>query len=146
MKVKDCMCNNVCYLDTTSTVEECAKLMQDNHIGFVPICDYNKNVIGLLTDRDIILRTIACGKDARHTQVKDIMTCNVCSCNANDEIENVEKEMCNKQIRRLPVIDENNKVIGIITLGDLSKNKQIDNNNVGNVLEDICKCQDKNAE
>lgn len=144
MKVKECMCNNVNCMQTKDTVEDCAKLMGEKHIGCVPVCDYNKNIIGLVTDRDVLLRTIACGKDARHTYVGDIMTSNVCCCNQEDEIEHAERKMCNEQVRRLPVIDENNRIVGIITLGDLCQKS--DSENTGKTLENICKCNDKNAE
>lgn len=146
MKVKDCMCNDVAYLTEQSTIKDCAKLMCDKHIGCVPVCDDNKNIVGLVTDRDVILRSIACDKDVNSTLVKDIMTSKVCCCNEDEDIENVEKTMSEYQIRRLPVIDSNNKIIGIITIGDLCSNSNVDTKNVCNTLENICKCNDKNAE
>ena len=63
MKVKDCMCNQVTCVTPESTVKDCAKLMCNKHVGCIPVCDNNNNVVGLVTDRDIILRSIACDKD-----------------------------------------------------------------------------------
>ena len=146
MKVKDCMCNEVAYLTPESTIYDCAKLMCNKHVGCIPVCDTNKQVVGLVTDRDVILRSIACEKDAKSTKVSDIMTCKVCCCGPEDEIENAEETMSKEQIRRLPVIDENNKIVGIVTLGDLCANKYVNTEEVCETLENICNCNNKNAE
>ena len=73
MKVKDCMCYEVAYLTPESTVEDCAKLMCNKHVGCIPVCDNNKTVVGLVTDRDVILRSIACNKDIKTTPISDII-------------------------------------------------------------------------
>lgn len=146
MKVKDCMCYEVAYLTPESTVADCAKLMCNKHVGCIPVCDNNKTVVGLVTDRDIILRSIACDKDINTTPISDIMTCQICSCGPEEEVNEAEKKMSNEQIRRLPVVDENNKIIGIITLADLCSNKNINSNVIGETLENICKYNTKNAE
>jgi len=146
MKVKDCMCHEVAYLTPESTIQDCAKLMCNKHVGCIPICDENKTIVGLVTDRDVILRSIACNKDIKTTPVSDIMTCQVCSCGPDEEINEAEKKMSNEQIRRLPVVDENNKIIGIITLGDLCANQNVNTNEKSQTLEKICKDNNKNAE
>lgn len=146
MKVKDCMCNNVTYITPNSTICDCAKLMKGEHVGCIPVCDTNENVVGVVTDRDVILRCVACGKDTTTTPVSEIMTSKVCCCGENDELNNVEKIMTENQIRRLPVVDDNNKIIGILTLGDLCKHENVETQNVGKTIEDICKWNTKNAE
>ena len=146
MKVKDCMCNEVCYVTPNNTLCDCEKLMCNNHVGCIPVCDDTKNIVGLITDRDVILRTIACEKDVNKTPVSEIMTCKVCCCTSDVDIKEAEDLMCKHQIRRLPVVDDNNKIVGIITLGDLAKNNNVNNESVSNTLENICKCDDKNAE
>jgi len=145
MKVKDCMCNEVAYVKPECSVEDCTKLMCNNHIGCVPVCDNSKQIVGLITDRDILLRTIGCGKDIKNTPVSEIMTCKVCCCSADVDVTEAEKIMSENQIRRLPVI-ENNQVIGILTLGDLAVNKGVNTQGVCDTLENICGCNDKNAE
>lgn len=145
MKVKECMCDEVCCLTPDNTIKDCAKLMCDNHIGCVPVCNSENNVVGLVTDRDVILRSIACDKDA-NTKVSDIMTCKVCCCKPEENVSEAEKLMSEYQIRRLPVVDENNKIIGIITLGDLASNKEVNTQEVCDTLENICGCNEKNAE
>ena len=67
------------------------------------------------------------------------MTCNVCSCSETDDITNAETKMGQKQIRRLPVCDENNKIVGILTIGDLA-NKKVNKEELSTTLEDICNC------
>lgn len=145
MKVKDCMCHNIVYVEPECTVKDCAKLMSDKHIGCIPVCDCNQNIVGLITDRDIILRTVACDKSASNTKVSDIMTSKVCSCDLETDIDEAGKIMSDNQIRRLPVIDQN-KVVGIITLGNLSSNPKVDTKCVCETLENICNCDRKNAE
>lgn len=149
MKVKDCMCNDVCCVKPETKIYEVAKLMSQNHIGSIPICDNNNCICGIVTDRDILLRCVACNKDNQQTAVKDIMTCDVCTCNENDDIENAEMQMSKNQIRRLPVCDSNNKVIGILTLGDLAQNSQdLGKHEFCSTVENICNCEktSKNAE
>ncbi len=145
MKVKDCMCGDVYTCTPDTTVNQVAKIMCDNHIGCVPICDEHNCVVGILTDRDIILRTVACDKDAQTTKVSDIMTSNTTCCDCNTDITEASKIMGDEQVRRIPVT-ENGKIIGILTLGDLAKNKEINNNEVGNTAECICGCDKKNAQ
>ena len=145
MKIKECMCGDVCYCNAETTIEEVAKIMCNNHIGCIPVCDNEKNVIGILTDRDIILRHTASGKDASTTKVSDIMTCNTSCCESEASINEAIDTMIKCQIRRIPVT-ENGKLVGILTLGDIAKNKNIENNLVGQTIECICKCNDKNAE
>lgn len=149
MKVKECMCKDVCCVKPETKIYEVAKLMNQNHIGSIPVCNENNNICGIITDRDIILRGIACDKDVKQTPASEIMTCNVCTCGEDDDMEKAEQKMSQSQIRRLPVCDSNNKVVGILTLGDLAQNnKELGQTQVCNTIEDICECnsQSKNAE
>lgn len=140
MKVKDCMCGEVCCVKPDTKVYEIAKLMGQNHIGCVPVCDDKNCLVGIITDRDIILRSIANDKDVKSTKASEIMTTNVCTCNENEDISDAENKMAQNQIRRIPVID-NNKVIGILTLGDLAHyNEETGEDNFCNTVEDICGC------
>lgn len=142
MKVKDCMCKEVCYLKPETTIVDTAKLMNDQHIGSVPICDEEKRILGIVTDRDIVLRGIANGKDINSTPISEIMTTNVCSCMEEDDIFDAQNKMSEKQIRRLIVSDENNKIVGILTLGNMVQNENIETDEVGETLENICACKE----
>lgn len=146
MKVNECMSSKVCYCTPDCKITDVAKLMCDNHIGCIPVCDNNQNVVGLLTDRDIILRSIACEKDASNTTASECMTTEVCCCTPETTVEQASKLMCDNQIRRLPVIKDN-KIIGILTLGDIANQEQISSNQVAQTVEGICNCNKKqNAE
>ncbi len=145
MKVKDCMCNEVYCVAPDNTIKECATIMSNKHVGCIPVCDNSQNVVGLVTDRDIILRGIACNKDVNTTPVSEIMTCEVCCCEPTADITEAERLMSKNQIKRIPVI-ENEKIVGILTLGDLSYNDQVENKGVTETLNNICGCNDKNAE
>ena len=148
MKVKDCMCNDVCCVKADTKLNEVAKLMNEKHVGCIPVCNENGCICGIVTDRDIALRAVACDKDTKTCQVSDIMTCDVCTCKEDDDMTNAESKMAKYQIRRLPVCDENNNVIGILTLGDLAnQDEQIGKEEVCNTIENICDCNNnQNAE
>lgn len=148
MKVKECMCDDVCCVKPETKIKEVAKLMSENHIGSIPVCDQNQCICGIVTDRDILLRCVACDKDTNQTPVSEIMSCNICTCKEDDDITNAQTKMSQNQIRRLPVCNSNNEVVGILTLGDLAQNTQsIGQQQVNETIENICNCsQNKNAE
>ncbi len=147
MKVKDCMCNNVYFVKPETKIDEVAKIMAENHIGCVPVCDSNNTVCGILTDRDILLRCVACDKEANQITVSEVMSSNVHTCKENDDITNAQTKMGQNQVRRLPVCDDNNKVVGILTIGDLAQNNQeLENEQVNTTMANICNCNsNKNA-
>lgn len=141
MQVKDCMCGEVYCVKPETTVSEIAKLMEKKHIGSVPVCNNENTIVGIITDRDIILRTIACDKDVNTTKASDIMTTRICTCSQNEKIWDAEKKMAENQIRRIPVV-ENNKVVGILTLGDLANyNEEKGNDHFCTTIEYICQCE-----
>lgn len=148
MKVKDCMTNNVFCVKPETNIKDVVNLMSQNHIGCVPVCDNNNDVCGIITDRDILLRSVACNKDVNCTPVSEIMTTNVCTCMQDDTINEAQNKMGTNQIRRLPVCDENNNLVGMLTLGNLSHNTyKIGKEQVCTTLNDICSChENKNAE
>lgn len=139
MKVNECMCKNVVCANQDTTISDVAKLMSDNHVGCIPICDFNKNVVGLITDRDITLRTVACGKDANTTKASEIMTTQVYKVNPTADISEASKMMCECQVRRIPVV-EGNTIVGILTLGDLANHQNIRQEQVSDTVEGICRC------
>lgn len=139
MKVRECMCNQVECVKPESTVCDVAKLMLNKHIGCVPVCNANKNIVGLVTDRDLILRTLACEKDIKHTPVSEVMTTNVYKTTPEADTKDASKIMCDCQVRRVPVV-ENEQLVGIITLGDLANNQNVSPEEVTVTVEGICKC------
>ena len=139
MKINECMCKDVCFIKPDCKVFDAARIMCENHIGCIPICDDERQVVGLLTDRDILLRSVACNKDTKNTPVSEIMTCNISTCGCDDEISQAQNTMANKQVRRIPVV-ENSKLVGIITMGDLVNNQNVSNQEVSQTVSHICHC------
>ena len=135
MKIKDCMCENVCLASPDTTIKEIAKLMNDNDIGSIPICDSNNSICGIITDRDIVLKVVACDKSINSTKAEEIMSKNICCCKQTDEIKDIENKMGIYQIRRIPVCNDKNNVIGIVSLKDLTK---IENDEIAKTLKEIC--------
>lgn len=142
MKVDECMCQDVCFVKPDCKVYDAARIMNENHIGCIPVCDDNKYIVGLITDRDIVLRAVACDKDYKNTPVSDIMTKNVCTCGCKEDIYQAQKTMSQNQIRRIPVVNEQNKMVGILTMGDLANHwQEIGDKEFTSTLENICDCK-----
>lgn len=147
MKVKDCMSNTVCSCTPETTIQDVAKNMSQNHVGCIPICNNNSNVVGIVTDRDIVLRGVACGKNIATTPVSEIMTTQVCCCDENEELHKAEKIMSDMQIKRIPVT-ENSKIVGVLTIGNLINDAKVTSAETEKTLQNICHCGQnaKNAE
>lgn len=136
MKARDVMTESIVTIQENENIINCAKLMANHDIGCLPICNKDEEVIGIITDRDIVLRCIATQKDLNNTTVKEIITDEAICCDADDDIEDVEDLMKSYQIKRIPVIEEN-KIVGIITIHDLVCNEQIDSEEISDVVEDV---------
>lgn len=139
MKVKDCMCNEVSCVKPETTLKDVAKMMQENHVGCIPVCDQKNSIVGLVTDRDLVLRGIACNKDTNTTPVSEIMTTKVYTVAPDVDVTEASKIMCDCQVKRIPVL-ENEIIVGIITLGDLANNREVSGTQVYNAVEGICRC------
>lgn len=136
MKVKDFMTNDISYATTDAKVSDVAKMMQDNNVGSIPICNSNNELVGIITDRDIVLRNVANKKDANQTCVTEIMSTDVITVEPEMDIYKVSRLMAEKQIRRIPVVKDK-KIVGLVTIGDLAKDKYIDIE-VADTLCEIC--------
>ena len=145
MKVKDCMCNHVNFVKPETIIRDCANMMCECHIGCTLVCAATHKLVGIVFDSDIILRAVACDKDTCKTPVSEIMTTKPYTCDCNSDVSEAEKIMAKNQVRRIPVL-ENNKVIGMLTLGDLAANEAIDEDHLCDTIECICGTNEKNAE
>ena len=134
MKVSDIMTSNVSTLTENSSVQEAATQMSNLNLGSLPVCDSNNNPIGLITDRDIVIRNVAQG-GAANSSIKEVMTPKVISVTPDTDIHEAAAIMAQNQIRRLPVI-ENGKVMGIVAIGDLAV-RDIYVNEAGDALSKI---------
>ena len=110
---------NLITIDPDSSVFEAIKVMADNHIGALPVMQ-NDNLVGIITERDYARSVILKGKSSKVTPVKDIMTTNVLCAKPEQSIEECMALVTDKRVRHLPVVN-NDKIIGIISIGDLVK-------------------------
>lgn len=138
MRVKDCMCDDVVQATPETNLNEVAKLMGENHVGCLPICKEGE-VVGFITDRDIVVRAVANGKDNNTTKISDIMNTNIIKTTPDTDLGAAIEVMEKNQIRRLPVI-ENNKIVGMLTISDLTYG--LDCEEVGEVVDCICQEND----
>ncbi len=116
MKVKDIMSKSVDYIDPKMSLKEAAKRMRDDDIGILPVAE-NDRLVGMLTDRDIVIHTLADGKvDAT---AGDAMTKKVLYVFEDDSIEDLTENLGKNQVHRMPVLNKDKKLVGIVSLGDL---------------------------
>ncbi len=119
MKVKDIMTEEFETIEPSESIVEAAKKMKSLNVGVLPVSQEDR-IIGMITDRDIVVRVLAEEEDAESVTVEDAMSPEIVSCSAEDEIEHAADLMKEKQIRRLVVFDIFNKPVGVLTLGDIA--------------------------
>ena len=138
MQVKDVMTRGAECVRPEDTLQEAARRMKALDVGPLPVCGDNDRLVGMLTDRDIVLRGVAEGRDARTTKVRDAMTSNVVCCKEDDDVKDAAATMKDRQIRRLVVVDAQQRVAGIVSLGDIAVDTS-DEKLSGRVLEEVSK-------
>jgi CBS domain-containing protein len=134
-KLRDIMTGNVETIAPNATVQEAAKKMKDLRVGALPVCEGDK-LIGIITDRDLVMRVLAEGRDPKTVIVDDALTINVVFCFEDEGVERASQLMAKHQIRRLPVMSSTKRLVGIVTLGDLAvhgKNPEVS----GDVLQQV---------
>jgi len=119
MRISEIMTPNFEMIDSTSTLIDAARKMKAFNVGFLPVQEGN-NLIGVITDRDIVVRALAEGRDLGSTQVKDIISSDVVYCFEDDSVEEAVKLMEENQVRRLIVCRSDRTPVGIVSLGDLA--------------------------
>ena len=100
------------------SLQRAAQVMDELNVGSLPVCDHN-GLVGMITDRDITIRATAAGLPA-YTQVSDVMTDHARCCTTEQTVQEAMQQMADVQIRRLPVLDAERRVVGIVSLGDLA--------------------------
>lgn len=118
LKIKDIMTDDVATVSPETTVVEAARIMQRHDVGSLPVCE-GPDLVGIVTDRDIVVRSVAHGKDLATTPIREVMTQKVATASPETDVHKVAALMSNQQIRRLPVVD-NNRLVGMVSLGDLA--------------------------
>ena len=135
MKIKDIMTENVQVANKTDSVLDIAKMMKTHDCGSIPVAE-NDKLVGMITDRDIVLRCVCESCDPQDMTAGECMSSKILYCRGSDNPEDVLKNMGEQAIRRLPVVDENKRLIGIVSFGDLSAACN-DKASAGRAMEDI---------
>ena len=117
-KISDVMSSDVQTISPDATIEEAAQEMRDGDFGLVPVAE-DEELLGVITDRDIAIRAVAEGKDPS-TLVREIMSEEVVWASEDDSVEDAARIMSDHQIRRLPVVDAEQHLVGIVSLGDFA--------------------------
>ncbi len=149
MRVQDLMTRQVHSCRSSDSLEQAAQLMWNFDCGCVPVCDGDgvSRLVGMITDRDICMSALFQGRALRDLHVSDAMSKSVEACHASDALGNAERIMQAARIRRLPVLDEHDALVGVISLADLAREaarertrrgKEITETEVGDTLASIC--------
>lgn len=120
MKVSDIMSDRVVTIDEREPVIAAARLLKRMNLGALPVTDRGGKLVGMLTDRDIVLRCVALGGDARTMTAGDVMTRGVVTATPDVKVDDAAKRMGRGQVRRLPVV-ENGKLVGMLSLADMAR-------------------------
>lgn len=118
MQVKDIMTKDVKYIAPHVTLQEAAGIMREWNIGYLSVGE-NDQLMGVVTDRDITIRSVSKGANPATTTVEQAMTPKCLYCFEDDSIEETARNMAQSQVRRLPVMNKNKRLVGIVSLGDL---------------------------
>jgi len=118
MKINECMTRRVRIVAPEETLEQAARVMADIDAGVLPVGE-NDRLVGIVTDRDIAIRAVALGR-APSARVRDVMSGTVSYCFDDDDAEDVLETMANFQIRRMPVLDRDKRLVGIVSITDLA--------------------------
>jgi CBS domain-containing protein len=133
-QVSKAMTRGVRSLTPSETVIKAAQAMQELDVGVIPVCDGDR-LVGMVTDRDIVLRGVAQGRAAEQTPLSDVMTKDACWCYEDQSVEEAAEQMREAQIRRMPVVDREKHLVGMLSLGDIATKGDVGES--GEALQEI---------
>jgi CBS domain-containing protein len=131
--VSEIMTRDVRTISPQETIQRAAQMMDELNVGIVPVCDGEK-LVGMITDRDITVRATSVGSAPDQTRVEEVMTADVRWCFDDQSIDEVMEQMADVQIRRVPVVNHDKKLVGIVALGDIATRVPRD---IEDTLQDI---------
>lgn len=131
--ISEVMTRDVTVVSPNDSVQQAAKMMADWNVGALPVCN-GKRLEGMITDRDIAIRAVTTGKSPSDVRVSDVMSSGVYWCFQDQTVGEVLQNMGDAQVRRIPVVDRNMELVGIVALGDLATRQKAD---VEDTLEEI---------
>jgi CBS domain-containing protein len=133
-RVADVMTRGVRTLAPHDSIVKAAQAMEELDVGVIPVCEAQR-LVGVVTDRDIVLRGVAQSRPIENTPLKDVMSAEPCCCAEDDTVEAVAEQMREAQVRRIPVVGKDHQLVGIVSLGDLAV--KADMGRAGEALESI---------
>jgi CBS domain-containing protein len=133
MQVSKVMTDHVSWVGPDESIPDIARRMRSEDIGSVPVAE-NDRLIGMVTDRDIVLRGVAEGGDVGSKTAREVMSPNILYCYDDQTVTDVLKNMGDQQVRRLPVVNREKRLVGVVSLGDLSRAAQ---QRAGGALKEI---------
>jgi CBS domain-containing protein len=119
MKIQEVMTPDVSYVEPDTPILEIARKMREADIGSTPVIEHDR-LVGMVTDRDIVVRVVAEGRPTQTATARDAMSPGILYCFDDDSVEDVLEKMGDQQIRRLPVVNRDKRLVGVVSLGDLS--------------------------
>ena len=125
MKISEIMTPNPDVIDPNASIREAAKRMRDDNVGALPVCE-NGRLIGMVTDRDIVMRAVAEDRTPSQTTVRDVMSERIIYCFDDDDIDAAARGRAEHQIRRVPVLNRDKRLVGIVSLADLARTGEED--------------------
>jgi CBS domain-containing protein len=134
--IKDVMTSNPCSIDAEKSVAYAAKMMREEDVGLAPIVEVDK-LIGMLTDRDIAIRVVAEGRNPDQVKVADVASKQVVTIDPQQDLDEALRIMAKHQVRRLPVVEEDGKLVGVVAQADIAR--EGDDTQTGKLVEEISK-------
>ena len=132
--VRDAMTANPCAIDADKPVAYAAKMMKDEDVGLAPIVEGDR-LVGTVTDRDIVTRVVAEGRDPGSTTVRDVASTDVVTVDPQQNLDEAMRLMARHQVRRLPVVEEDGRLVGVVSQGDIAD--RAESSKTGRMVEEI---------
>ena len=134
--VKEVMTTDPCAIDADKPVSHAAKMMKDEDVGLAPVVEGDR-LIGTLTDRDIVTRVVAEGKDPQTVTVRDVASTDLVTVDPEQDLDQALQLMAGNQVRRLPVVEQDGRLVGVVAQADVAR--QADDKRTGQLVEEISK-------
>jgi len=132
--IQDVMTSNPCAIDANQPVSYAAKMMKDEDVGLAPIVEGDR-LVGALTDRDITVRVVAEGRDPQTVKVREVASTDVITVDPQQDLDEALKLMARHQVRRLPVVEEDGRLVGVVAQADVAEEAKP--KKVGELVEEI---------
>ena len=134
--IRDVMTSDPCTIDADKSVAYAAKMMREEDVGLAPIVEGDK-LIGMLTDRDITIRVVAEGRNPDQVKVREVASTQVVTIDPQQDLSEALRIMAKHQVRRLPVVEEDGKLVGVVAQADIAR--EGDDKETGELVEEISK-------